>query len=142
MIQVAESNRDFYIFLSHACIKCPLQRRHHERYSKREPRRENRMIRTLTPVLSKVLKSTRFVGTCGIFTHHVYSSKAPHPRRQKIHVYTTTLPASWAEIARRPSLLIARASFGGGGFSKSQYEQHAAAAATTASRYSRTCSTQ
>ena len=32
-IRVAESNRNFYIFLSHAYMKCPLQRRHHESYS-------------------------------------------------------------------------------------------------------------
>ena len=31
-IWVAESNRNFYIFLPRACcVKCPLQRRHRER---------------------------------------------------------------------------------------------------------------
>ena len=39
----------------------------------------------------------------------------PYPRGQKIHV-RSALPASWTEIARRPSLLIARASLGRGGF--------------------------
>ena len=32
-VRVAESSRDFFFFLSRACMKCPLQRRHHERYS-------------------------------------------------------------------------------------------------------------
>ena len=55
----------------------------------------------------------------------------------------TTLSAGWAEIARCPSLLIARASFAGGGFWLSQYEQPAAAAATTsASRHTRIRYTQ
>ena len=49
----------------------------------------------------------------------------------------TTLPASWAENARRLSILTARASFDGGWFSLSKYELPAAAAATTASRHTR-----
>ena len=44
-IRVADSSRNFDIFLSHACMKCPLQRRHHERYSESRAVK-NRMIRT------------------------------------------------------------------------------------------------
>ena len=33
LLRVAESNRNFYIFLSQACMKCPLQGCHHESYS-------------------------------------------------------------------------------------------------------------
>ena len=98
-------------FLSHACMKCPVRRRHHERYSESLAVKIG-WLEQLCPLLSK---STRFVGTRGIFTHR------PHPRAKRYMLYVPPcLPAGWAEIAQRPSLLMARAPFGGGVRSLSQ----------------------
>ena len=94
-----------------------------------EPHRENRTIRTNLSRAIEGYKSTRFVRTCA----GIYSQQGPtHPAKRCMSCTYHPLPASWAETARRPSFLIARASFGGGGFSSRQ-EQHAAAEATTAS---------
>ena len=81
----------------------------------KEPRRENRMIGTI------VSRATEGVEINPIRSNmwDIYSQKGP-THGQKIIQVRTTLPVSWAETARRPSLLIARASFGGGGFSLSQ----------------------
>ena len=99
------------MFLSHACMKCPLQRRQHERHSCSENLNVKMgWFEQWCPDLSKVLNSTRFARTCGIFTHH-----RPHPRGQKRYMYhPACLPAgSWAEIARRHSLLIVRSAGAG-----------------------------
>ena len=87
-IRVAESNRNFYIFLSHAYMKCPLQRRHHESYSESLAVKIG-WFEQSCPDLSKVSKSTRFVRTCGIFTH-----RKVLPTRPKICMYVPPcLPA-------------------------------------------------
>ena len=90
LLRVAESNRNFYIFLSQACIRCPLQRRHHESCSESLAVKIGGFEQSC-PELSKVFKSTRFVRTCGIFTHR----KAPPPRpKDHTSIYVTPfLPA-------------------------------------------------
>ena len=60
-LRVAESDRYFSTFFRP--VKCPLQRRHHERYT------ESLAVKTgwfeqSCPELSKMLKSTPFDGTC------------------------------------------------------------------------------
>ena len=72
-----------------------------------EPRRENMIIRT---IVSGAIKGVK------INSIRLNMWDISHPRGQTTHV-RTTLTASWAETARRLCLLIARVSFGGGGFS-------------------------
>ena len=100
-------------------MKCPLQRRHHERYS------ESLAVKIVSfeqtcPEVSKEVKSTRSYGACGI----LLDPNISHPRGQKIPGICTTLdgnvlflPITPSGFARRPSFLIARASFGEGVFS-------------------------
>ena len=68
LLRVTESNRKFYIILSQAYMKCPLQRYHHENYSESLALKIACFEQSCRE-LSKVFKSTRFVRTCGIFTH-------------------------------------------------------------------------
>ena len=78
----------------------------------REPRLENKMIRA---IVSRAIEGGK-INSIRSNVWDIYSQKGP-THGQKIIQVRTTLPASWADTARRPSLLIARASFGGGGFS-------------------------
>ena len=87
-----------------------LQRRHHESYSESLALKIGRFEQSCRE-LSKVLKQL------DSFEHVGYLlTERPHPRPKDNAGVRTTLPASWAETARRPSRLIARASLGGGGF--------------------------
>ena len=73
-MRVAESNRNLNIYIF-CPVKCPPQRRHRERYGESLAVKTG-WLKQSCPDLSKVLKSTRFVGTSGILSHR----KAPSTR--------------------------------------------------------------